>query len=100
VTVSFLTLGFGKLWFTFNLRNPQSGFFRNEVTRNAWVWRAIAFCIVLLVAAVYLPGLTYLLRTESPGLGGWILLLGMSLVPLLVVQVMREIQRRRGRLRD
>lgn len=96
VTVSFLTLAFGKLWFTFNLRRPTSGILRNEVTTNPWVWGAIALCIALLFAAVYVPGLSELLQTRRLGADGWTLLLGMSFVPLLVGQVVREVQRRTG----
>ncbi len=94
VTLSFLTLGFGKLWFTFTLRRPQSGLFRNEVTRNRWVWAALGVCAVLLIAAVYLPGLTTLLHTRPPGPYGWGLLLAISLIPMLVGQLVREVQRR------
>lgn len=95
VTVSFLTLGFGKLWFTFNLRGPRSGLLHNEVTRNPWVWGAIVLCILLLIAALYLPGLSDLLQTKPLGWEGWVLLSAMSLTPLLIGQVVREVQRRR-----
>jgi Ca2+-transporting ATPase len=100
VTVSFLTLAFGKVWFTFTLRSPGSGLLRNEVTRNPWVWGAVGVCIALLIATVYLPGLSDLLRTAEPGADGWMLLLGMSAIPLVVAQVVREVQRRRSRRED
>ncbi|WP_150303430.1 cation-translocating P-type ATPase [Pseudomonas saliphila] len=94
VTVSFLTLAFGKLWFTFVLRNPRSGIVRNEITRNLWVWAALLLCIALLAAAVYLPLLSNLLQTQPLGWGPWALILGMSAIPFLVGQALREIQRR------
>lgn len=84
VTISFLTLGFSKLWFVFNLRDRGSSFFRNDVIRNPWIWGAIVLCAALLLAAVYLPGLNDILSTEDPGWKGWLLLLGLSLIPLLV----------------
>ncbi|HSN82827.1 MAG TPA: cation-transporting P-type ATPase [Polyangiales bacterium] len=93
VTVSFLTLGFGKLWFTFNLRSPKSRLFRNEITRNPWVWAALASCVGLLAAAVYFPPLSNLLHTELLGSKGWALVLGMSLIPFVVGQVVRQLQR-------
>lgn len=92
VTVSFLTIGFGKLWFTFNLRDPKSGIVQNEITKNPWVWGAIGLCVGLLVAAVYLPPLSDLLRTELLDLKGWALAIGMSLIPFVVGQVVRELQ--------
>jgi Ca2+-transporting ATPase len=88
VTVSFLTLGFAKLWFAFNLRSPNSSPVRNEVTRNPWIWGAIGLCTALLVSAVYLPGLSSVLETRPIGWGGWGLVLGMSLVPLLLGQLL------------
>lgn len=92
VTVSFLTLAFGKLWFTFNLRRPESGLLRNEISTNPWLWAAIAFCSVLLLGAVYLPGLNQLLDTRELSWQAWALLLGMSFIPLPVGQAVREIQ--------
>lgn len=89
VTVSFLTLAFARLWHTFNMRDPGTGFFRNEVTRNPFVWAALALCAGLLVVAVYLPGLSLVLSLEPPGANGWLLILGMSLVPWAVGQILK-----------
>ncbi len=94
ITVSFLTLAFGKLWFTFVLRAPGTGVLRNDVVRNPWVWAALAACVPLLLAAVYLPGLSDVLRTRAPGASGWALLLGLSLVPFAVGQAVRARQAR------
>lgn len=96
VTVSFLTLAFGKLWFIFVLRNPKSPVLRNEITRNPWAWGALALCMVLLAAAVYLPLLSGLLQTRPLGWQPWLLILAMSVIPLLVGQTVREAQRPTG----
>jgi Ca2+-transporting ATPase len=87
VTISFLTLAFAQLWHVFNMRDSGSGFLDNEVVRNRWVWGALALCTGLLVAAVYLPGLNTLLKVEDPGLAGWVLILGASLLPWLAGQI-------------
>ena len=92
VTVSFLTLAFAKLWFVFNLRDPGSQMFKNDLVRNPYILYSIVLCVGLLLLAVYLPGLSDLLKTEPPGLAGWILLLGMSLVPFIVGQGVRVVQ--------
>jgi Ca2+-transporting ATPase len=84
VTVSFLTLAFAQLWHVFNMRDPEASFFRNEVTRNPWVWAALAFCTALLLTASYVPGLAHLLHLERPDIEMWAIVLGMSLVPPLV----------------
>ena len=92
VTISFLTLAFGKLWFVYNLREPGSRFLLNEIIDNRYVSGSILLCIGLLLAAVYLPGLSDVLNTQDPGWFGWILLLGMSLVPFVIGQCIRAFQ--------
>jgi Ca2+-transporting ATPase len=89
VTMSFLTLGFSKLWFVFNLRDPGSGFFSNDIVRNPWIWAAIALCASLLLAAVHLPGLSDVLRTTPLTAAQWGTVLGISLVPFVVGQILR-----------
>jgi Ca2+-transporting ATPase len=93
VTISFLTLAFGKLWFVFNLRRPGSALFDNDIFKNPYIAGSIALCILLLFAAVYLPGLSNVLKTENPTGHGWLVILGMSLIPFIFGQVLRIIQR-------
>jgi Ca2+-transporting ATPase len=93
VTVSFLILAFGKLWFVFNLRAPGSGFLDNEVVKNRWIWGALALCMLLLFSAVYLPRLALVLHTRTPGSSGWSLVMVMSLVPFAVGQMIRTFQK-------
>jgi len=90
VTISFLTLAFAPLWHVFNMRDRGSRFLSNEVVRNRWVWGALVLCTGLLVAAVYMPGLNTLLKVKDPGLTGWGLVLGASLLPWLVGQIFRS----------
>ncbi len=90
VTVSFLTLAFSQLWHVLNMRDVKSNPFNNEVTTNPFMWGAIILCIGLLVGAVYLPGLSDVLRVTDPGLNGWLLILGMSLIPVSVGQLLKQ----------
>jgi Ca2+-transporting ATPase len=86
-TISFLTLALAQLWHVFNMREPEAGLVRNDITRNVYVWGAVVLCIGLLLAAVYLPPLARVLKVADPGVAGWLLALGMSAVPLVVGQV-------------
>jgi len=86
VTVSFLTLAFAQLWHVFNMREHDSGLIRNDITRNLYIWGALALCTLLLVAAVYLPGLSDVLKMTPPGSSGWFLIIAMSLIPLVMGQ--------------
>jgi Ca2+-transporting ATPase len=90
-TLSFLTLAFARLWHVFNMRPAGSGLVDNDVTRNPWVWGALALCAALLLAGVYLPGLGGILDLHHPGPGGWALILGCSLIPLAGGQLAKAV---------
>ena len=93
VTVSFLSLAMAQLWHVFNMRGQGTGFTRNAVVRNIYVWAALGLCMILTVCAVYLPGLNVVLSTSDPGAIGWLLAFGMSLVPLVIGQATLALSR-------
>ena len=86
VTISFLTLALAQLWHVFNMRARGTTVIENAIVGNPFVWGALALCTLLVVAAVYLPGLNAVLGTSDPGAEGWLLAIGMSFVPVLVGQ--------------
>jgi len=90
VTISFLTLAFAQLWHVFNMRDRGTDFLDNEVVRNPWIWGALALCTALLIAAVYVPGLNTVLKVVDPGLTGWGLVLGASLLPYVAGQIFKS----------
>jgi Ca2+-transporting ATPase len=75
------------------MRDSGSKFFRNDVVRNPFIWGALALCCVLLAGAVYVPGLSGVLKLVNPGTSGWSLIIGMSLIPWAVGQIIFEIRR-------
>jgi len=50
----------------------------------------------LLLAGVYVPGLSTALRLSHPGLRGWLVILGASLAPLVVAQAVKLAMARRA----
>jgi Ca2+-transporting ATPase len=88
VTISFLTLALCQLWHVFNLRERGTTVRSNDIVRNPYVWAALVICVVLLVMAAYVPVLASVLRIESPGVLGWLIAVGMSLVPCVVGQLL------------
>ncbi len=88
VTISFLTLAFAQLWHVFNMRDPDSNLLRNDITQNRFVWGAVVLCTVLLLLAVYLPGFNDVLGVVDPGATGWALVVGFSVLPLIVGQML------------
>jgi len=89
VTISFLTLAFAQLWHVFDMRGSDSKVLRNEITRNRWVWGSLVLCIGLLLGALYIPGLSDVLEVTHPGRSGWLLVAGMSLMPMIVAQLVK-----------
>ncbi|WP_340109014.1 cation-transporting P-type ATPase [Pikeienuella sp. HZG-20] len=87
VTVAFLTLALAQLWNVFNVRMPGGRVLVNEVTRNPWVWGAIALCLGLIAAALWAPGLSDILKLPDPGGAGLLLAAGASLGPLVIGQI-------------
>lgn len=89
ITVSFLTLAFAQLWHVFNMRDPESGFIKNEITQNRFVWGALLVCFGLLFGAIYIPDLAQILGLSRPDQNGWLTALGFSLVPLVFGQTVK-----------
>ena len=87
VTVAFVTLSLAQLWNVFNVRAKSSHVLHNEITRNPYVWAAIAFCLLLVAAALWLDPLSALLGLPYPGIEGLALALGLSLLHLLLGQL-------------
>jgi Ca2+-transporting ATPase len=86
ITVTFLTLAFAQLWHAFNMRSPDAGIFVNDVTRNGWLWAALALCTVLLAVPPYLPPVAHLLHLAPLTAQMWGIVLACSLAPLAATQ--------------
>lgn len=97
VTVSFFTLAFAQMWHVFNMRDPRSGVFLNEITRNKYVWTAFALSSGLLFLALFLPMAVAPLDLQILPPDAWMLGAGMSLVPLGIGQITKALSRLRHR---
>jgi len=91
VTVSFTTQALSEVFHVFNMRVRGSSPFFNDVTRNPYVWAAVALCSGLMVGAIYLPGLSHVLGLTDPGAQGWGLILGVAGGQLLLAQTLRKV---------
>ncbi|MCB1333245.1 MAG: cation-transporting P-type ATPase [Roseivivax sp.] len=87
VTVAFLTLALAQLWNVFNTRAADTHPLVNDITRNRYVWGALALCLVLIGSALWLPGLAEVLSLAAPGKAGLLLAAGVSVAPLLLGQI-------------
>jgi len=69
------------------MREAGTRVFRNEITRNPWVWGALALCAALLLSAAYAPGLRDVLDVHDPGWRGWVVVAGLGALPTLALQL-------------
>lgn len=100
VTISFLSLAFGRLWHVFNMRDERSNLWRNEITTNPYIWGALVLCSGLLLTTVYVPGLASVLQLVPPTSQEWGLIICVSLVPLVLGQfwmLLKSLRRRMKR---
>ena len=93
ITVSFYTLAFAQLWHVFSMRDPKSGLIINEVTRNGYIWIALGLSSALLLLALFLPVAAEPLDLKILPRDAWFLIVGMSLVPLFLGQLLRSVSR-------
>ena len=84
VTVTFLTLAFSQLWHVFNMRHQRSALIDDEVSRNPWIWAALALCGGILLTAAYVPSLAYMLHMVAPEIKMWGIISLDGTVPLFL----------------
>ena len=97
-STAFVALALAQLWLVLAMRDRASHWAVNEVTRNRWVWGALALCLALVVLAVEWEPLAAVLAVAPPGPRGWLLAIGASAAPLVLVELYRAVigRRRRG----
>ncbi len=95
VTLSFMTLALAQVFHAFNVRSKTESALTRDVFSNLWLWGALGVCLLLQLAAVYVPVLQRALRTVPPSGRDWMAIAALSLLPVLVVEVVKLAQRRR-----
>jgi len=92
-TMAFMTLALSQVFHVFNARSQTRSAFTDRLFTNGWLWGAVGICLVLQLVAVYVPLLQQVLRTVPPTVAEWGLIVGCSLFPLAVVELVKGIQR-------
>ncbi len=92
-TMTFMTLALSQVFHAFNARSQRRSAFTDRLFTNAWLWAAVTLCLILQAAAVYLPLLQKVLHTAPPTLADWGVITGCSLLPVVVVECVKLLQR-------
>jgi len=89
--IAFFSLAIGQLLHVFNMREAEEAVFNNQVTRNKYIWYALAFCIIMLAAAYLIPVVSNALSFEKLEPGTWLIILITALLPLFTNQTIKKI---------
>ncbi|HEY9185259.1 MAG TPA: cation-transporting P-type ATPase [Salegentibacter sp.] len=87
--VAFFSLAIAQLLHVFNMRETEEKIFNNQVTRNKYIWMALAFCFTILIAAYFIPGISKILSFQQLELRIWGLIIITSLLPLIIIQLIK-----------
>jgi Ca2+-transporting ATPase len=91
-TLAFMTLALGQTFHVFNARSRDHSAFTARLFTNGWLWAAVGVCVVLQLAAVYVPGLQTVLQTTQLTAADWGLVLAASLIPVGVVELVKLVR--------
>ncbi|MGM0932532.1 MAG: cation-translocating P-type ATPase [Bacteroidota bacterium] len=91
--VAFFSLAFAQLLHVFNMREATENIFNNQVTRNKFIWYALAFCAAVLVAAYHIPAISEVLSFHELEMHIWGLILITSILPLIIIQLIKLIRK-------
>ncbi|PKD21094.1 ATPase P [Salegentibacter salinarum] len=91
--IAFFSLAFAQFLHVFNLRDGDENMFNNQVTRNKFIWMALLLCITLVLIAYFVPVFADVLSFEKLSLQSWILIGISSIVPLIIIQLIKEIKK-------
>ncbi|MFP4028130.1 MAG: cation-translocating P-type ATPase [Candidatus Brocadiia bacterium] len=92
VTLSFLTIAFAQLFHVFNCRKQHEPMRLGDWFSNMWMIGAIILSAGLMLAAVYVPFLKNILKTMSPDLRDWGVIIGCAILPLIIGQTWRWVR--------
>ena len=92
-TMAFMTLALAQVFHAFSARSQSKSVLSARLFTNGWLWAAVAICLILQAAAVYLPLLQTVLHTVAPTISEWGVIVSCALLPVAVVELSKLIAR-------
>ena len=94
-SVVFAALAMNSLFFVFSCRSFTEPIWKRGIFSNRFLIGAFVYGMAMLVAALHLPWLQKLLRTEGLSLNEWGVIVVLATVPLIVVEMIKGIYNRK-----
>ena len=96
--IAFSTTIFAQNVHAFNVRSNKYSLFQIGVFSNPWL--IVSFIVVILggLAVVYVPFLQPIFKTMPLAAQDWMVVVGLGVMPLIIVEFIKLINRRLGRI--
>ena len=91
-TMTFATVVFSQMTLILSIRSGNH-FFTKGLFANRWLWGAIAVVILLMLIVMLIPALQTLFHVVPLTSVQWWCIIGLSFVPMVVVEVVKFVQR-------
>jgi P-type Ca2+ transporter type 2C len=88
--MAFVTIALAQTVHAFNTRSQVESMFNKRFFSNPWLWSATLVCVLLQIAAIYVPLLQTVLHTAIPTAGDWMVIGLCSIAPVLVVEITKR----------
>lgn len=92
--IAFFSLAIAQLLHVFDMRESGEHILNNQVTRNKYIWMALAFCAAILVVTYFVPVLSNALSFGELSLTAWGMIAAAGTLPMLTIQVIKELKKR------
>jgi Ca2+-transporting ATPase len=95
-TAAFVVLACSQLFHSYNCRSQTESLFKLGVFTNNKLLLATGISFVLQMAVVYIPPLQTVFKTEPLSLFDWVLVVGLSSMPLWAMEIFKYVRRVRA----
>jgi Ca2+-transporting ATPase len=79
----------------FNVRSQRLSIFRLGVFSNPWLIWSFATVTVLTLMTAYVPIFHTILQTKAIGLGEWVMILSLAILPVIGMEIVKAVWARR-----
>ncbi len=90
-TLAFLVLVCAQLFYSLGLRNSKKPFYQFKIFSNKFLNSAILLGLFLQLMLLFIPVLRNAFKLHMPDLNGWLMALGLGLLPLVVLEIYKII---------
>ncbi len=91
--IAFFSLAIAQLLHVFDMREPEERIFRNQVTRNKYIWMSLALCSVILLSAYTIPVISNALSFVDLSWTAWGIIAAAGILPIITIQIVKELQK-------